>query len=160
LSAGFYLSGILTAPYVLSLAAGRADIFMRSNLLALIAVVPVTALLIAAFGLVGAAASWLYYNGFMLAYTAPRVCRQIVGMRVTEWLSPVSRLASVALLPYVAAGAGAALVGGATGALIVTYVAGSIGWAILGYLSAGDDLRSAIGAIMKPAVVEARAHVG
>jgi O-antigen/teichoic acid export membrane protein len=160
LSAGFYLSGILTAPYVLALAAGRADIFMRSNLLALIAVVPVTALLIGAFGLVGAGSSWLYYNAFMLAYTAPRVCREIVGMSVTDWLSPVSRLALVGLLPYLAAGTAAGLAGGATGALITSYIGGSIGWAVLGYLSAGDDLKTAISAIVKPTVVEARAHVG
>jgi O-antigen/teichoic acid export membrane protein len=152
LAIGFYLCGILGAPYVLSLSAGHPEIFLRSNLFAIAAVLPVTTALIAKFGLSGAAASWAYYNLFMLWYTVPRVCRTCLRMTSVPWLSAVVTVGIVPVVAYSAAWEGAALLGGSLPALVFAYAIGSIACAAGGYILAGEHLKGALTAILKSAL--------
>jgi len=85
LSLGFYMNGTLNLPYQFSLAVGKPEIAVRSNMYALFIVLPVTAFLIYQFGLAGAGLSWVFFNLFTYVYFVPRICRECMEIPVRMW---------------------------------------------------------------------------
>lgn len=86
LAIGYLMNAGLTIPYMLSLAVDRADIALRWTVIALLAVTPVTVLLIVRWGIVGAALSWVWYNGLSYGYTGRRVARECMGVSPLVWI--------------------------------------------------------------------------
>lgn len=103
LSLGAYMNGTLNMPAVVSLAAGRPDIGARQNFYALFLVLPVTALLIWRFGLIGAGASFVFYHLYAYSYGARRVARECLGMRARDWYANVGTAVSIGCICYVPA---------------------------------------------------------
>jgi O-antigen/teichoic acid export membrane protein len=103
LSLGYYMNGVLTAPYVVSLAVGRPDITARQNVAALFVVVPVSAFAIYYLGLNGAGLSWVIYHIFAYSYGLPRICRECLGVAPHVWYGHFLRILGVGVLIYGAA---------------------------------------------------------
>jgi O-antigen/teichoic acid export membrane protein len=103
LCAGWYLNAAISPSYFVSVAAGRADISARQNFLALFMVLPVGALLTWRLGLIGAAATWLAYHLFALAYGVPRICRECLEQRVTPWFKELARMSALVAATYLPA---------------------------------------------------------
>jgi O-antigen/teichoic acid export membrane protein len=98
---GFYLNGTLNAPYIFSLAVGRADILARFSVYALFVVLPAAAVLVHFFGLAGAAFSWVVCNLVAYAYVIPRVCAECgLGISPPEWYAHVFRFLGPAAIIY------------------------------------------------------------
>ena len=100
LSLGFYMNGTLNLPYNFSLAVGKPDIAVRSNIYALFIVLPLTVFLIYFWGLTGAALSWVFYNLFVYIYAVPRICVECMEVRARMWYSHVVKGYILAGLTY------------------------------------------------------------
>jgi O-antigen/teichoic acid export membrane protein len=100
LCVGSYMSATLTIPYIVSLAVGRPDIAVRGNALALVIVLPLTALLTWQLGLLGAGLAWVVYQVFMYAYSVPRVCAECLEMPARRWYSHVLAIGALAGATY------------------------------------------------------------
>lgn len=100
LSVGYYLNSTLAVPYVFSLAVGKPEISVRQNVYALFTVLPATFVLVAIFGLVGAAASWVLYNVFAYAYGVPRICRECLRIAPSSWYAQIARAAALGAASY------------------------------------------------------------
>jgi len=100
LCVGFYMNGTLNIPYVFSLAVGKPEIAARLNFYALFVVLPVTALLIYFFGLVGAGLSWVFYHIFAYSYGVPRMCRECMEIPVWKWYFHVFKIFVLVGLTY------------------------------------------------------------
>ncbi len=145
LALGFYMSAAVNTPYTVSVAMGKPRIIVQANILAIFVVIPITALLIFAYGMVGAALSVVCYQVFSFAYVVPRICRQCLRIRPAAWY----------LQFFKAFGSGAVLYGlsweliaraGSFSllALSLAYVAASIAFALAAYALIGRDLRATI----------------
>jgi len=100
LAVGTWMNATLSIPYVLSLAVGKTDIPMRTSVIGVILILPVTALLVYRFGLAGAGLSWVCYHVFAYAYMAPRVARECLGMSPVTWFAHVGKVAVSAAAAY------------------------------------------------------------
>ena len=100
LSLGFYMNGTLNLSYNFSLAVGKPEISVKSNIYALFIVLPVTALLIFQFGLAGAGFSWVFFNLFVYIYAVPRICNECMEIPVWTWYSHVFKVYILASLTY------------------------------------------------------------
>jgi O-antigen/teichoic acid export membrane protein len=143
LSLGFYLNATLNAPYILSLAVGRADISARFTFYALFVVPPAAAALVYFFGLAGAAFSWVVYNLFSYVYTIPRICVECrLGISPLKWYVRVFRLVGPAAIVYGAAWAICRTAGhGSIYALVVGYGLASSLFVWGSFLLIGTELR-------------------
>lgn len=147
LSLGFYMSGTVTAAYVVSLAVGRPDIAARANLLALFVVLPVTAGLVVIFGLAGAAFSWVFYNLFLYVYAVPRFCRECLHVPVAGWYARVARVYFLGVATYGLAWLAAYIgTGGSYTAvtMVVTFLAASIAFGVLALMLIGSELKDTL----------------
>src|SRR5260370_13519978 len=97
---GFFMGATINVPYTLSVAMGKPQIASRSNVVALFVVLPITAVLIYFFGLVGAGSSWVVYNLFLYSYMIPKICRQCLGVSSWTCYPPLSRALPLAPRPY------------------------------------------------------------
>jgi O-antigen/teichoic acid export membrane protein len=100
LCAGFYLNSTLAVPYIFSLAVGKPEISVRQNVYALFTVLPATVVLVALFGLVGAAASWVVYNLFAYGYGLPRICRECLMISPSSWYAQIARAVALGAATY------------------------------------------------------------
>ena len=100
LALGFSMNAALNVPYITSLAMGRPQIAVRANIAALLVVLPVTAVLIAVYGIIGAAFSWVFYHLFAFAYMVPMICRQCLDLSPWRWYSHVLRPFVLAFAVY------------------------------------------------------------
>jgi O-antigen/teichoic acid export membrane protein len=142
LALGFFLNAAINTPYVVSLAMGKPQIAVRSNVVALFVVLPVTAVLIAVYGITGAAFSWVFYHLFTYVYMVPRVCRECLDMPLWRWYFTVARPLGLAVIAYglgwfVIAAAGSF----SLNALALGYVAATAIYALGSYPLIGADLR-------------------
>lgn len=143
LAVGFYMNSALNPPFMLSFAVGKPQIIVRANVVALFLVLPVTVLLIAAYGLTGAAASWVFYNLFAFAYIVPKICRESLQIPTWSWYRRVLKSGGLAVIAYglswfLIASAGSF----SLSALSVAYVAGSLVFAVGAYFLIDSDVRS------------------
>lgn len=97
---GYFMNGTLTAPYIFSLAVGRADIGARQGVLSLLIVPPVSAAAIYWFGLNGAGFSWVLYHIFGYSYGVPRICRECIGISPQVWYFKIVRILALTALTY------------------------------------------------------------
>jgi len=142
LALGTWMNATISIPYMLSVAMGKQRIAMRTTVLAIVFVLPVTVLLIYRLGLNGAALSWVYYHVFAYAYMVPRICRECLGTRPVAWFQHAAK----------AFGIGVAIDGLAWVVLVmpneaslpivvVAYVIATLVFAPIGLLLIGPDLR-------------------
>lgn len=103
LAVGFYLHGALSLPHAVSLARGRPDISMRAGLLSLVLMLPTTAAFVYAWGLVGAALSWLLLTCVVIGFAVPRICAECLGLSPTTWVGWVARFLGLGAVCYGAA---------------------------------------------------------
>ncbi len=97
---GFFMGATVNIPYTFSVAIGKPHIASRTNVLAIFVVIPVTTTLIYAFGLIGAALSWVSYNLFVYAYMIPRICRECLGISVWNWYARILKVLGLAAVTY------------------------------------------------------------
>lgn len=145
LSLGFYLNSTLLAPHVLSLATNRPGITARLNAYAVCITLPLAVLLVKAYGMNGAALSWVAYNSFGWAYGVPRVCRECLNTSPWTWYARMLKVALLTTLTYGTAGLILRITGKAslTG-LATSYAAATVGFGLGAYALIGYDLRSDI----------------
>jgi hypothetical protein len=141
LAVGFYMNSTLTLPYVLSLAMDRPGIALSLNAWALIAVFPVTLLLVWQLGLTGAALSWVAYHVFAYGYAVPRICRECGDESAWHWYANVGRFFGSAVAMYIVSWGIAMAAGGSTEALALGYAAGTAAYAVAGWLSLSEHAR-------------------
>jgi O-antigen/teichoic acid export membrane protein len=144
LAVGFYMNGTMTIPFMVSIATGRPGIASRTNLWALLLSVPTTILLILIFGLVGAAASWIFYHGFLYIYMAPRVSRECLHLPASDWFAQLARPVLLTVTVYGSAWALASILGLGLLSLILAWTLGTMVFTLLGYLLIGSDLRGTL----------------
>jgi O-antigen/teichoic acid export membrane protein len=151
LSLGFYLNATLGAPYILSLAVGRADISARLTLYALFVVPPAAAALVYFFGLAGAAFSWVVYNLFSSVYAIPRICAECgLGISPLKWYLQVSRFLGPAAIIYGAAWAICRTAGHSSiYALVVGYGLASSLFILGSFLLIGPELRDSFQGLVR-----------
>ena len=145
LALGFSMNAAVNVPYTTSLAMGRPQIAARANVAAIFVVLPVTVVLIAAYGIVGAAFSWVFYHLFAFAYMVPRICRQCLDISPWRWYAHVLRAFGLAFAVY---GLGWVLVTAAGSfsvlPLAVAYLAATAVFAAGAYLLIGSELRDTL----------------
>lgn len=138
---GFYMNGTLNIPYVFSLAVGKPGITARMNFYALFIVLPLTALLIYFFGLVGAGLSWVFYHIFAYSYWVPRICRECMDIPAKGWYGHVFKILVLASLTYGVAWTLLGIIGNhSILALTTAYIVGSIFFLTGSYFMIGEEL--------------------
>ena len=147
LALGSWMNATVVIPYMLSLAMGKPQIAARLNVYALILVLPVTLLLILAFGLPGAGFSWVFYHLFAYAYMVPRISRECLGTPARDWYWHIARVYGLALITYGVAWLVISTLGPGPDSLVadlIGYVVGSGLFCLGAYLMIGPDLRQTI----------------
>jgi len=104
LTLGNFLSGQMNGPYTLSLAYGKTRLFLFSNALLALLLVPAMVLLVPRFGAAGAALSWLSFAAAAFVIVAPLAHRATLPSETWRW--PLQDV----IIPTLAAFAGALLV--------------------------------------------------
>lgn len=111
LSLGSMLNGLMTVPYFLQMASGWLGLLIRTNLIAILLVIPALILVVPRYGPTGAAAVWLALNLGYSVVMLPAMHKSLLRGELAVWwkkdvLLPVGVAACVGL----ACGAGARLV--------------------------------------------------
>ena len=141
---GWYMNASMSTPYTFSLAVGRPQIAARQNFLALFVVLPAAVVLVAEFGLTGAAASWVVYHLFAYAYGLPRIYRECLNLPVTAWYRQAIEVGILIAVTYGVAYALAVWVGKqAVGWLVVAYAIASVLYLMGAYRLGGRELMDA-----------------
>lgn len=145
LSVGFYMNGTLNLPYQFSLAAGKPEITVRSNIYALFVVLPFTILFIHFWGLTGAGLSWVFFNLFVYLYAVPRICAECLRIQVRMWYLHVFKVYILAILTYGSAWFFLEFLNiGSILFLTFGYIGASTIFFIGAYFMIGDELRETI----------------
>jgi O-antigen/teichoic acid export membrane protein len=142
---GYYMSGTVSVPYMFSLAVGRPDITMRTTLLALIFVLPVTVGLIYFFGLPGAGFSWVFYHAFVYAYMVRRISGECLSIPPRDWYCHVAKVMGIAAATFGLAWIAIVIPSGySLIALIIGYVLATLAFAAASLFLIGPDLKSTL----------------
>jgi O-antigen/teichoic acid export membrane protein len=145
LSLGFFMNATITIPYTVSLAVGRPEIAVRLNLVALLVVTPVTAALVYAFGIPGAAFSWVFYHLFAYVYTVPRWCAECLEIPTLGWFTHLSRPFLLGAVTYGVAYLVAAWLGLDTALpLAVLFALASLAYLPAAYAVLGAESRASV----------------
>jgi O-antigen/teichoic acid export membrane protein len=145
LSLGFFMNATITIPYTMSLAVGRPQIAVRLNLVALLVVTPVTAALVYAFGIPGAAFSWVVYHLFAYFYAVPRWCAECLEIPTAGWFVHLSRPFLLGAVTYGAAWLVAAWLGVHTAIpLAALFAVASVGYLLAAYALLGAESRASV----------------
>jgi O-antigen/teichoic acid export membrane protein len=147
LSLGWYLNGSLNMPYTFSLVVGRADIPARTNIIGLFVVLPVTAALVAFYGLNGAALSWVFYQVYLCVFMVPVICRECLRVNYFVWCGSVLKALTIAAVTYGIAWlavAGMATAAARTLALLSGYVLASFVFGSIAFFVVGRDARETV----------------
>jgi O-antigen/teichoic acid export membrane protein len=84
---GFLLNASVSIAYTLSVASGHTSLPLRVNLVAVVAYVPGLYLATVRWGIVGAAAAWVFLNLYFLLTLVPLVETRIARASVTRWVA-------------------------------------------------------------------------
>ncbi|MCE9550576.1 MAG: oligosaccharide flippase family protein [Betaproteobacteria bacterium] len=103
LSIGFYLNGALRLLSTYVSASGKPIYIIRSILLLLIVVSPITVLLIREFGMSGAAFSWVVTSVVNACYLVPNVYQKELHKTVGAWLRPIITVTVMVCITYLPA---------------------------------------------------------
>jgi O-antigen/teichoic acid export membrane protein len=142
---GYYMSGTVSVPYMFSLAVGRPDITMKTTLLALIFVLPVTVGLIYFFGLPGAGFSWVFYHVFVYAYMVRRISAECLSIPPRDWYFHVAKVMACAAATYGLAWIAIVLPSGySLIALVIGYLLATLAFAAASVFLIGPDLKSTL----------------
>jgi O-antigen/teichoic acid export membrane protein len=142
---GQYLSGTLTAPYIVSLAVGRPDISARMAFRSLFVVPPASVVAIYFFGLNGAGFSWVIYQLFSYSYAMPRISRECLGIAPRTWYGHVLRIIGSALPIYGIAWVLVSWLGNTSIlALATAYIVATIIYGAVAFWMMGDELRESL----------------
>jgi O-antigen/teichoic acid export membrane protein len=145
LSLATYLNGTTTIPYMLSVAVGRPDIGLRTNVIALVMMLPVTIALTYWLGLTGAALSMVFYNCVLLAYMVPRISRECLEIAPLSWYLHMARALAAAAVIYGAAWLAIVIPGGySLIACVIGYAVATIGFAGAAMLLIGPELKGTL----------------
>ena len=145
LAVGFAMNAAINTPNVVAVAMGKPQLVVKSNVLALFVVLPVTVLLVASFGITGAAFSWVFYHLFTYTYLVPRICRECLEIRPWLWYVHAFKAFGLALIAYGLSWQLLAAAGSfSLGALAFAYVVGSAIFVLGAYLLIGTDLRGTL----------------
>jgi O-antigen/teichoic acid export membrane protein len=145
LSLGTYMNGAVSIPYMLSIAVGRPDIGLKTNVWALVIVLPITAWLIYGFGLAGAGLAWLVYNVFVCVYLIPRISRDCLQTPTRDWFAHVGKVLAVSAVTYGIAWIVIVVPSGYSFAgCVIGYVVATIGFGAAAMFLIGPDLKSTI----------------
>jgi O-antigen/teichoic acid export membrane protein len=145
LAFGSYMNATLNIPYMVSLSVGHPEIATKLNLFALVAVLPVTVVLIYMFGLPGAGFSWVFYNLFAFAYAVPRICHVCLQEEPWPWYGQVLKVLGLGALTYGAVWLVLLLTGALTLIpLVVGYVVGSGLYLLGAYAMLGAELKETL----------------
>jgi O-antigen/teichoic acid export membrane protein len=146
LAIGQFLLGTLAVPYWLSIAMKKPSIALRTNLWALITVVPLTVLMTSRIGLVGAAFSSVLYSIWQLVYFVPRFCSECLEAGSWRWYRRTGAFVGLVTVIYgvmwivaFRLGEGLSAVG-----LVSAYVAGTVTFAFAGWFVIGNELRGTL----------------
>jgi O-antigen/teichoic acid export membrane protein len=157
LALGFYMNSTLNLPYMLALAVGRPGIPLALNAWALLAVLPLTVLLVRLWGLDGAALSWVVYHIFAYLYFVPRVCNECADGRIGGWYLIVARFLATAVTIYAVAWLVAVAAAGPSALwLAVAYGAGTAVYAAAGWRLLSEEVRVRLRALLASTAPEAR----
>ena len=160
LAAAQFLLGALYVPSWLSYALNRPDISLRANSWALVVVVPFTILLTYQWGIIGAAASSVLYAVYQSTYFIPFQCclsrcgawnGRTTGMFM--WLAAETYGPAWFIAGMVSEGVN--IVG-----LIIAYIAGSLLFAIFGWLIVGNELKTVFRQLAAPMVTRMKGAAG
>jgi len=139
------MNAALATPYITSLAVGKPQIAARANAVAIFVVLPVTVFLIASYGIVGAAASWVFYHLFAWAYMVPMICHECLDMSPWRWYAHAFRAFGLAFAAYGLSWLLIASPGSySLFALTLAYLVGSALFALGAYFLIGADLRDTL----------------
>src|SRR3989442_11320406 len=142
LALGTWMNATISIPYMLSVAMGKQRIAMRTTVLAIVFVLPVTVLLIYRLGLNGAALSWVYYHVFAYAYMVPRICRGGLGIRPVAWFQHAAKAVGIGVAVYgLARGVFGMPNEASLPIVVVAYVIATLVFAPIGLFLIGPDLR-------------------
>jgi O-antigen/teichoic acid export membrane protein len=142
---GFYVRATVEIPNLFCFAVGRPEIAVRTISYAVLALPPITALLIYSFGLVGAGLAWVCLNLFTSAYSVPRICSECLRIPAAEWYRRVVRIAGLAAGTYGGAWVILAALGtGSILSLVGAYAGASIAFLVGAYWMAGEELRGSL----------------
>jgi O-antigen/teichoic acid export membrane protein len=142
---GWYMSATVVISHMFSLAVGRPDIAMRTTLLALFVVLPVTAALIYWFGLPGAGFSWVFYHAFVYAYMVRRICKECLYIAPSAWYGHVAKAMAAAAATYGLAWVAVAIPSRySLPGLVIAYVIASLGFMAAAYFLIGPDLKTTL----------------
>lgn len=145
LSLGFFMNGTITIPYTMSLAVGRPEIAVRLNLVALLVVTPLTAALVFAYGIPGAAFSWVFYQLFAYVYVVPRWCAECLEIPTLSWFVHLSRPFLLGAVTYGVAWLVAGWLGLHTAIpLAALFLLASIAYLPASYAALGAETRASV----------------
>lgn len=97
---GFYMNSTMTIPYYFSIATGKPGITMRFHLLALFTILPLTAVLIYLFGLIGGGLSLISFYLLAYLYPLPKICSQCLSIPSRRWFKHIGRIFILVFLTY------------------------------------------------------------
>ena len=145
LALGTYMNGTTTIPYILSVAMGKPDIGLKSNLWALFILLPITVGLIVTLGLVGAGLSWVAYNAWLYVYLVPRVTRECLHTPTLAWFAHLAKAFAASFLIYgvawlaIVVPTGYSLLG-----CVAAYILATVAFAGAALYLIGPDLKSTL----------------
>ena len=85
LVAGTAMNGVMNLPYALQLANGWTSLALRINSVAILLTVPLTVVLVSAFGAIGGATVWALLNAGYVFVTIPIMHQRLLRGQLREW---------------------------------------------------------------------------
>lgn len=142
---GYYLSALVTIPWLFSLAAGHAHITTKANFWAMVIFTPITCIAVWFFSLNGAGIAWVLYNVFYLIYSVPKICTLSLEMPTNVWYNKLLKTSIIGSSPYIIAFSLLWLTGNTSFYfLLIMFFTSSLVFAFISWHLLGKELRSVL----------------